>query len=59
MRDDATDDPVVAADIVNLGFVINVIEDFDERLEALTRAWSFEAVRAGAGIPLQPQHQAA
>jgi DNA phosphorothioation-associated putative methyltransferase len=32
--------PIQAADIVNLGFVINVIEDFDERLEALTRAWS-------------------
>jgi DNA phosphorothioation-associated putative methyltransferase len=31
---------VSAADIVNLGFVVNVIEDFDERLEALTRAWS-------------------
>ncbi len=27
------------ADIVNLGFVINVIEDLDERLEALARAW--------------------
>jgi DNA phosphorothioation-associated putative methyltransferase len=36
----APDNPIVAADIVNLGFVINVIEDFDERLEALTRAWS-------------------
>lgn len=34
------DEPLLAADIVNLGFVINVIEDFDERLEALTRAWS-------------------
>jgi DNA phosphorothioation-associated putative methyltransferase len=32
--------PIEAADIVNLGFVINVIEDFDERLDALTRAWS-------------------
>ena len=36
----APDEPVVGADIVNLGFVINVIEDFRERLEALTRAWS-------------------
>jgi hypothetical protein len=25
---------------LRLGFVVNVIEDFDERLEALTRAWS-------------------
>lgn len=36
----APNDPISAADIVNLGFVINVIEDFDERLDALTRAWS-------------------
>ncbi len=36
----AADNPIHAADIVNLGFVINVIEDFDERLDALTRAWS-------------------
>ncbi len=36
----AADHPITAADIVNLGFVVNVIEDFDERLDALTRAWS-------------------
>jgi hypothetical protein len=36
----AADQPIAAADIVNLGFVINVIEDFDERFQALTRAWS-------------------
>ncbi|MBK1644821.1 peptidase M15 [Thiocapsa imhoffii] len=36
----APDEPIVAAEIVNLGFVINVIEDFDERVAALTRAWS-------------------
>lgn len=36
----APDNPLSAADIVNLGFVINVIEDFDERVDALTRAWS-------------------
>lgn len=28
------------AAVVNLGFVINVIEDFDERLEALTKAFA-------------------
>ena len=28
------------ASIVNLGFVLNVIEDFDERVEALSRAYS-------------------
>ncbi|MFP4494924.1 MAG: DNA phosphorothioation-associated putative methyltransferase, partial [Halochromatium sp.] len=36
----APDHPIESADLVNLGFVINVIEDFDERLEALQRAWS-------------------
>lgn len=36
----AANNPVQAASIVNLGFVINVIEDFDERIDALTRAWS-------------------
>lgn len=30
----------VASDVVNLGFVINVIEDFDERVAALQRAFS-------------------
>ncbi len=36
----APDNPIASADIVNLGFVVNVIEDFDERLDALTRAFS-------------------
>ena len=36
----APDQPIQPADIVNLGFVINVIEDADERLDALIRAWS-------------------
>lgn len=36
----APDRPLAPADIVNLGFVINVIEDPEERLTALTRAWS-------------------
>ena len=36
----APDNPIASADIVNLGFVVNVIEDFDERVEAVTRAWS-------------------
>ena len=29
------------ARIVNLGYVVNVIEDMDERVECLKRAWSF------------------
>jgi DNA phosphorothioation-associated putative methyltransferase len=36
----APDQPLQTADLVNLGFVINVIENHDERLEALIRAWS-------------------
>ena len=31
--------PLVSADIVNLGYVINVIEDVKERREALLKAW--------------------
>ena len=30
---------LVESDVVNLGFVINVIEDFDERIEALSNAY--------------------
>ena len=33
------DNDKVASDIVNLGFVLNVIEDQDERLEALIKSW--------------------
>jgi DNA phosphorothioation-associated putative methyltransferase len=33
------DQPCVAADIVNLGYIINVIEDPAERREALIKAW--------------------
>jgi DNA phosphorothioation-associated putative methyltransferase len=36
----APDNPIRSAHIVNLGFMVNVIEDFDERLLALTRACS-------------------
>ena len=35
----APDEPLMAADVVNLGFVINVIEDPAERVEAVTRAF--------------------
>ena len=34
------DNPKIAADIVNLGFVLNVIEDPSERREALQSAWA-------------------
>jgi DNA phosphorothioation-associated putative methyltransferase len=33
------DNQLISADVVNLGYVINVIEDIDERLAALTGAW--------------------
>jgi len=33
------DDPIVESDIVNLGYVINVIEDQTERVETLRAAW--------------------
>ncbi|AKG22279.1 DNA phosphorothioation-associated putative methyltransferase [Calothrix sp. 336/3] len=33
------DVPVVAADVVNLGYVLNVIENPEERQQALIRAW--------------------
>jgi DNA phosphorothioation-associated putative methyltransferase len=33
------DTPLISSDIVNLGYVINVIEDQNERREALIKAW--------------------
>jgi len=36
----APDEPLQPADIINLGFVINVIENIDERAETLRRAFS-------------------
>src|SRR5262249_2750751 len=38
------DDPLGSADFVNLGFVINVIEDLAERQYALTRAFSLARI---------------
>lgn len=36
----APENAIQEADLVNLGFVINVIEDFEERVDALVKAWS-------------------
>lgn len=36
----APDADLVPSDVVNLGFVVNVIEDPDERAQVLARAWS-------------------
>ncbi|MGB5831471.1 MAG: DNA phosphorothioation-associated putative methyltransferase, partial [Thiohalocapsa sp.] len=52
----APEPPVQAADLVNLGFVINVIEDFDERLEALTRAWSLARTLLVVSVMLANQN---
>lgn len=35
----APDNPIKKSDVVNIGFVLNVIEDADERKLALKRAW--------------------
>ncbi len=52
----APENPVQAADLVNLGFVVNVIEDFDERLEALTRAWSLTRTLLVVSVMLANQN---
>ncbi|MBF2015205.1 MAG: DNA phosphorothioation-associated putative methyltransferase [Rivularia sp. T60_A2020_040] len=33
------DTPLISADVVNLGYILNVIEDTEERLESLQKAW--------------------
>jgi len=53
----APDESVHSADIVNLGFVVNVIEDFDERLEALTRAWSLAQQLLVVSVMLDNQNE--
>lgn len=55
----AADNPIRAADIVNLGFVVNVIEDHDERLEALTRAWSLAGRLLVVSVMLANQNEPA
>lgn len=46
------DAPIVRADIVNLGFVVNVIEDPAERIEALTRAFALAGTAMAVGVML-------
>lgn len=53
----APDNPILSADIVNMGFVINVIEDFDERVEALTRAWSLAEQLLVVSVMLENQNE--
>lgn len=45
------------ADIVNLGFVLNVIEDAFERVETLKSAWSFAARALTVSVMLPHQQQ--
>lgn len=44
--------PLTDADVVNLGFVINVIEDPAERIDALTRAFSLARQLLAVGVML-------
>lgn len=52
----APDQPREAAELVNLGFVINVIEDRDERLAALLGAWSLTRVLLVVSVMLANQN---
>lgn len=47
---------IKAADVVNLGFVINVIEEPAERLEALKRAFSLCGKVMSVGVMLSGRH---
>ena len=44
------------ADVVNLGFVLNVVEDRHERIETLKAAWSF--ARRALSVAVMPQGKA-
>ncbi len=44
--------PIFPADIVNLGFVVNVIEDPGERIEAITKAFSLTRTAMSIGVML-------
>lgn len=48
----APSEPLIAADVVNLGFVINVIEDPAERVEALSRAFALARQVLAVGVML-------
>lgn len=48
----APDAPVAPADVVNLGFVVNVIEDPAERIEAITKAFRLARTVLSIGVML-------
>ncbi|CAE6813066.1 hypothetical protein R69927_00284 [Paraburkholderia domus] len=49
----ASSSPLVSADVVNLGFVLNVIEDPAERVEALQRAFRLTQRVLAVGVMLE------
>ncbi len=61
----ASSEPKIFSDIVNLGFVLNVIEDPAERADVLAEAWSLAKsllvvsvmVRSANGLPDAPSYQ--
>lgn len=46
------DAPTILADVVNLGFVVNVIEDPAERIEAITKAFKLAGTVLSVGVML-------
>lgn len=48
----APDAPVAPADVVNLGFVVNVIEDPAERIEVITKAFQLARTALSVGVML-------
>ena len=48
----APDQPILEADVVNLGFVVNVIEDPAERVDALHRAFKLARTVMSVGVML-------
>ena len=48
----ASDQPIIPSDVVNLGFVVNVIEDPAERVEAIQKAFSLAKGVMSIGVML-------
>jgi DNA phosphorothioation-associated putative methyltransferase len=55
----APDGPRAPADVVNLGFVLNVIEDPRERIEILKAAWGFARRSLCVSVMLQGKYSTA
>jgi DNA phosphorothioation-associated putative methyltransferase len=48
----AADQPILKADVVNLGFVVNVIEDAAERIDAMHKAFKLARTVMSVGVML-------